>query len=261
MKTLYAIPWYNCNLSCKHCEISKMDDGPMSFEFMEALKNTDAEEVTLFGGEPLLNKYILKEILNTGKITSISTNMLLYTDDIGQMLAKHNINIATSWNPTRFRGIQYYEWLANIEKAVNLGLKVMVLITLTPDLFAYPMKRLLFKLEDMELYGCESFLFEPLVAETEVHEQADEWLCEFHKQYEGKMINEFEKKLDKWCHDCSEVYTLKPSGTIVKGCPHGLPSHIIDECITCERASYCQPCRLLKTCSYPKKLRELCLGL
>lgn len=258
-KKLYAVPWYDCNLNCDHCDIHYMQDGQMTFQFIEELRNTDAEDVVLFGGEPLLSKQLLKEILNTGKITSVSTNMLLFTKEIGQMLLEHDIHIATSWNPSRFKGVEYYTWLAHIADATKLGLKVMVLITLTPDLFTYNMKRFLNKLDDMEIMRCESFLFEPFVGELSFHELADEWLCEFHKQYKGNMVNILEQNLDNWCHDCSEVYTLKPSGDIVKGCPHQLPVQVLSECMSCEHAAYCKPCPILNSCSYPKKLRELCL--
>ena len=60
--------------------------------------------------------------------------------------------------------------------------------------------------------------------------------------------------------DCSEVYTLPPSGIIQKGCPNFYNFNIIEECLSCPLAGICKPCPLQRNCAFPKELYKLISG-
>ena len=177
---------------------------------------------------------------------------------ISMLKAKKNkINIATSWNPNRFTAEQMDTWLVLCRICANENVPIKVLITLTPDLFKMNMREVLSVFDQIEGAGITKFLFEPLVGD-ECNREADEWLCKFHKKYKGNMENELESSLNNYIHNCSSTYTMEPDGTIRHGCPQYKERvALLEECTTCERAAYCQPCVLQRTCSYPKKLGKL----
>lgn len=79
IKTLYAIPWYQCNLKCPHCDVRDTSTEFNPEKFIEELKKVEAENIVLFGGEPLLHEDWFMKILETGKLTSVSTNLLMMT--------------------------------------------------------------------------------------------------------------------------------------------------------------------------------------
>lgn len=259
-KTIYAIPWYDCNLNCNHCEIHLRKEEYQPLEFKEELLSFCDEPnvgtVVLFGGEPLLHKKEMWEILKLGVVNCISTNLLLMEDGLAKILADADISIATSWNPTRFTKEQYDLWAKNLYETIEAGVDVKVLITLTPDLFEMDMKEVISVMNRIEGVGVKKFLFEPFVGDKEYHKKADSWLCKFHNAYKGSMINEVEERLTDWNCNCNETYTITPSGKVHRGCPMFKAPRVPKECVRCDKASFCRPCPLLKTCSYPKKLAK-----
>ena len=267
MKTVYIVPWWDCNLRCPHCFIPhdayKMD----STKLLKELSNLEDCHCVLFGGEPLLHPIILKEILNSGKINSISTNMLLWEDSFN---INNNISIATSWNPTRFTEEQRSVWKNNIKKATRKGHDVMLLITLDELLLKEDPLSICYLLSELEQVGVTSFQFEPYIGEQELHLQADDWLCEFYSWWikQSKYDHDsnihcttFDKVKEGWFHDCSNVRTLEPEGNLRQGCPNlvGAP-HTLLCCMDCGQSSHCKPCCCLKQCSYPHKLAKLIMS-
>ena len=267
MKTLYAVPSYKCNLACPHCNVRNKEVEFNFGKFLEALRTTDAENVILFGGEPTLIWDLFEAAIMTGKVTSVSTNLMVYSVDtyytkFANLLRKYNVSVATSWNYERFKSINEVGiWLSNVKALVEEYVDVLVLITLTKPLIDAPFEDIVKFFTALEKTGVKQFLFEPYIGDIECNREADEWLCGFHRAYKGKMTNLIEKKLDNWKCDCSDTYTLEPNGDIVKGCPDSLVlknrSYFLEECIDCNHVENCQPCNLEKTCSYPKKLAEL----
>ena len=257
MKTLYAIPSYKCNLNCPHCEVSNQEFDESFMLFMGELQAAEAENIVLFGGEPLINKRCLWEILKLGKVNTISTNLTLWEPGLEDIFKQANVSIATSWNPHRFSVTQYKKWLRAIGALTSKDVPVRVLITLTRDLFEMDMQDVLDIFMDMEKAGADEFLFEHYVGENECNEEADEWLCRFHDESIGniKMTNLIEERLTNWQCNCDDVWTLEPSGELRKGCPQLASGvHVVNECLYCDKVGYCRPCVLQRTCSYPKKL-------
>ena len=262
-KTYYVCPSYKCNLRCDHCEIRTRRSKETRYgeKVLATLKKLDTDEddiVVYFGGEPMLNKFQFGTILSSGKITCVSTNLLLLDDDCLRWLERteNKPAIATSWNPERFTTTQYYTWLNNMDVIINRGFDVKVLITLTPSLFGEPMNEFISILDDIEDTGCTKFLFEPYVGKHEYHDAADKWLCDFVDAYKGNMENCIIEKLSNWHCNCEETYTIEPTGELKKGCPQFHGVNIPTECLTCENGHVCRPCVLQKTCSYPKRLAK-----
>lgn len=261
LNKVYVIPSYKCNLNCPHCDIHNFKDNFNEDNFFNTLNNTEAKEFILFGGEPLLNKSLFHKCLETNKITSISTNLLLLDRDSLNAFKEHNLSISTSWNPFRFNDIEYRLWLHNLKLIKTNGLTCIVLITLTQDLFDYDHQQLLQIFQQIDdTNAVDGIKFEHLVDDNldkDFHKKADEWLCQWFNNWDFHMENMIEKQVKNWCFDCSQIYTLKPNGDLTKGCPQYSKAIICEECLGCNLAKICRPCSLQKTCSFPKHLYEL----
>ena len=137
MKTLYAVPWYNCNLLCPHCNISKRKVEFNKDKFIKSLKDSNYDNVILFGGEPTLNWNNFTEIISTGKINSVSTNLVVYSSvfmslAVAPFLKENSISVATSWNLKRFKdSAQFRKWICNLKILIKEDIDVVVLITLS----------------------------------------------------------------------------------------------------------------------------------
>lgn len=260
----YVIPNYNCNLDCPHCEIHKRYSPRQDYnKIIDAVREVKAKENIVFGGEPSLNIFMFESLITSGDITSVSTNLVAHPPAMwrrwGDILKRHEVSVATSWNYKRFTDTQYHKWLANLSELNIADVDTMVLITLTPDLIASGHSKVLNVLNDIEITGCTKFLFEPFIGDTsaDFHCEVDEWLCLFHDAYFGKMTNVLEERLDNWKCNCDDVVTIHPDGTIIRGCPDSLSVErglVPNDCLLCDNTDKCRPCKLQKYCSYPKAL-------
>ena len=267
MKTLYAVPWYRCNLNCPHCHVSHREVAENYDKFLYELgRATDYDHVVLFGGEPTLDWDKFLEMIDTGNVDSVSTNLTVYPKEFMEyefyprILRNRDLKIATSWNFRRFTPALRDVWFNNVAfLAPILKENFTVMITLTDDLISIEPEFMNFTFGQLEAAGVTQFLFEPYIGDFEVNEKADEWLCRVHDCYPGRMTNLLEEKLKNWNCNCDDVYTLEPDGIIRKGCPDLITSGVMNycvDCITCEHSDICRPCMLQKTCSYPKKLAK-----
>ena len=264
---VYVIPTYKCNLNCPHCELHKLKYKQDKEKFLEQLKNIEAREVILFGGEPLITESsYLERIFKTGKITSISSNLTIRTkmDLLVKYIKKYKISVSTSWNPQRFINNTIIDWcygLYSISKVAKY--KPLVLITLTEDLFNNKeLYNILDGLEGLDgIPYISGVLFEHYIgpeATEEYHQKADNFLCKIYKEWHWKFNNFIIDKLDNWNCNCSNIKTLEPNGILRVGCPQ-YNGNIITrkECLECQFANICNPCYLQKSCSFPKKLYQL----
>lgn len=265
IKQVYVIPSLHCNLKCPHCDIRLKSDDYNEEKFLDVLNSIKSPMISLFGGEPLLYKDRFKKVIKTEKIHTISTNLLLLDEDIIEELKTRNILLATSWNPARFSSEQYNQWIEKLKLLEKHKLKTIIMITLTEDLLTYEKEDFFSKMDEWnEIDSVTEVLFEFLVdpsAKPDLNSRADEWMCNLYKEWKWdrlifRNINNFERSI---CN-CREVYTLYPSGNLVQGCPHNAKPYYITECYNCKLASICQPCRLQKYCSFPKKLYSLVNG-
>lgn len=261
MKTLYAIPNFECNLSCNYCELKDRHVEYNEEKFLSALDNFNGQ-VILFGGEPLLNKSRLLKILETGKIDSISTNLLLLDEKIAEKLA--GISIATTWTPNRFTEKQLDKWIDNLEVLRQNNIDTRLLVTLSEDTVSTKPKMVYGFLKRLGKSSIASVLFEMLLDKSKpkcYYELCDSWLCEMHGYFKDlPYINEIEEQIKNgWCFDCSEVYTLYPNGEIKKFCPQFSSYSINNECLKCDRNTTCRPCMLQTRCVYPKNFGNLVL--
>lgn len=260
---LYAVPWYNCNLSCPHCHVKnrKVEQNYNKF-FNTLLQNSDNYFVTLFGGEPTLYYPKFEQIISNCNVDSVSTNLVALTPEdtqnlLAPLLYQHDVDVATSWNDKRFKNeSQEKLWFNNVKILCNENVDVLVLITLTQSLLEGEIRDVLHKLDMMEGVGVSKFLFEPYIGSNECNKLADEWLCKFHDMYKGNMWNLLaHRMMTGYNCNCDDIFTLEPDGKIRRGCPDSLITTptFCDECMTCKRNMECRPCKLQKTCSFPKE--------
>ena len=266
MKDLYALVTNQCDLSCPHCDIkSTQVDDYNADKFLNTIRDFDGN-VIIFGGEPTLHKDRLLEILSLHKASSISTNLVNLDPEIIPYIK--NLNIATSWNKSRFTESQYQQWLDNLKVLNGNKIGCMVMITLTDDLINADIDEFIAMIIEWDLCfpAIESILFEQLVDSNkpkEFYSQVDEWLCQVYNKWDEFGIgikNIIVDKLNQWHCDCSGVYTLHPNGSITNGCPHASGIQFANECLSCNYSDNCIPCRLQRHCTYPKKLAQLVKG-
>lgn len=266
MSVLYAIPNYDCILKCDYCDIRKIRSKYNREKYLEALANTNASEVILFGGEPLLYLDRFMDSMNSEKITSISTTLLYMgknSDEEAKILGrliKYKPSISTTFGINRFETERVYlEWMDNISRLHGLyDLDITIMVTLTQDILNIQPVDFTSIIKE---WRAENILFEFLILPngekyTEFYKQADEWLCRLYDIWPEDKHNLLEDQVKHWYHDCSEVYTLTPSGEILNHCPHSFPTTFCEECLSCERNSICKPCSLQKICVFPKKFYQ-----
>lgn len=261
VKTLYAIPNYECNLSCDFCDLKDRRVKYNRDKFIEALNGFHGTKI-LFGGEPLLYKERFKDIVKSCDIDSITTNLILLDKDELELL--DGISIATSWTPERFRKeSDHKKWLSKLEMVKDKD--IVVLVTLSKEtirLNPYSDMIPLFR-EWKDRGNIREVLFEHLLdydIEADYHEVCDKWLSDIYLalkesdlDIENIIVNQLK---DGWNFNCSQIYTLHPDGKITRGCPQFIGYKIMTECFSCERYNTCRPCMLQDKCTYPIKLEE-----
>lgn len=261
MKTLYAIPNFECNLACKYCKLKDRRDIYNEEKFLEALERFQGN-VVLFGGEPLLFKSRLNKILETGKVNSISTNLLLLDEDIAQKM--QGIDVATTWTPKRFSNENLIIWREKLKLLAKYKIETKLLITLSEDTIGTDPSIVFEFLKTLEDYSISTVLFEQLLDYTkgqEYYDKADLWLCKMHGYFKKlRFANEIEERVrNRWYFDCSEVYTLYPDGGTKRFCPQFSSYSFNTDCLKCNRNITCRPCMLQNRCVYPKKYGNLVL--
>jgi len=109
---------HSCNLSCRYCfagqgrfgggdQLMPLEIGRAAIDFLiERSGNRKHLEIDFFGGEPLLNFEVLKELVyygiqrasERGKVFkfTVTTNALLLNREVSQFLNEHEINVVLS---------------------------------------------------------------------------------------------------------------------------------------------------------------------
>lgn len=106
----------NCNLSCKYCYVEDMKNKinfsanyiPNLISFINKTYSYENIQINFFGGEPLLNFNVIKNIIDALEKKNIfdieyymTTNGLLLTDEILKYIANKGIKISLSWDGTK----------------------------------------------------------------------------------------------------------------------------------------------------------------
>jgi len=260
LKILYAIPNYECNLTCPFCDLRKKHVDYNRDLFLNQINKFDGE-IVLFGGEPTLYKKRYFDIIENGKIDSITTNLLDVDDDI--INSFKNISLATSLSWGRFNQEQYLKWKNNLEKLKQKNIHCKLLITMSEQLIKEVKPYIMIGiLKNLDRYSIDAVAFEQLIDKTkdaEFYDSVDDWLCKLHDfwptilKMENTIINQIKKG---WIFNCENVYTLHPNGEITGGCPQKEEYKIVEKCYTCERNEHCRPCILQRQCTYPHKLAD-----
>lgn len=260
---LYVLPTVNCNLSCPHCDVKSNIETYNRELFLQRIKEFHGE-IALFGGEITYYKDRMFDIIdackdNPRKIRSVSTNLIKLDDDLIEFYKKLGM-VGTSWNTDRFNEKEYQLWYKNCTSLKENNIQYTVLVTLTPELINMNIHEFISLCKNWNNNGTTQLKLENLIYDElkqEHFEQTDEWLCELYKQWNLPMRNEIFDRILNWKYNCYNVYSIYPDGTIKNGCPHNEDMHILDKCLDCKYADVCQPCRLQRHCSFPKKLYEL----
>lgn len=254
--SIYIVPTWHCNLHCPHCFVHTYKDDYNKEAFFESLKQLKEkyidEHFVLHGGEPTLYKDRYYEILDSGYINSICSNLIV-DDEIINDLNHRDIDIATSWNPNRFNIVTYNIWLSNIGRLKN---KPLILITIDQDLIKFNKFKLLSIMNELYMRGVREVLFEPLVdnsLDDTFQHRADMYLCDIHKlwkEYKIPVKSLIEEQILDWDMRCDSK-TLYPNGEVKRGCILGDECHkILDKCLHCQFAKVCKPCVLHNRCSF-----------
>lgn len=190
---LYLITSTRCNLDCDYCFYRCSISGSlkekhlMPFEtakkavdsFKEVVKDNETydgywQQITLYGGEPMTNKPLLKQIIPyirekfNDEYTDIviNTNLTLLDDEMMQILKDNNVIVQVSLDGSKnihdkhrvfINGEGSYDIvIANAVKLRNFGVRVIPLITATNDNvddFANFVYDILEKLNTREFYS------------------------------------------------------------------------------------------------------------
>lgn len=253
IKTLYAIPNYECNLNCWYCKLKDKKIQYNEERFLKAINEFNGE-IILFGGEPTLYPDRFESVINTGKITSITSNMMNLNGQ-NAYNSKH-CRIATTFRPSK-------QWFKNLKEVSSINdFGIRILVTLTNDLIRQVPSKLIESLLFLKQNECniDSILFEQLLDENKTdsfYKAVDEWLYSIHFIYNledlGIRSIIVDQILNGWYFNCKNVYTLDPDGTIKQGCPQKERYKTLDKCYMCEKANRCRPCVLQTKCVYPHK--------
>ena len=262
---LYVIATYKCNLKCPHCDIKNKDDHYNQTLFVEKLQQYKGVPMVIFGGEPTLNFDRIKLICKYGNPESISTNLIRVDQQLIDLILERNLGVATSWNPSRFHGSQYNTWLANLRVLAINNIKSRVLVTITEDLMSINPSKLITMFEQWsDTSGVSDIRFEMLVDNTKTqqfYDRCDDWLLMIDQLWNQNIVeNSIITQLKQWYFDCSRTYTLQPNGTLTFGCPQYIQTEVVSRCFDCEYSNNCQPCRLQRCCTFPKKLYQKYYG-
>lgn len=268
IKYLYLVPSYKCNLNCDHCfiHLRKEEELPMDefIKHIESLYNkgslNDDTLLVIFGGEPLLNKELdkLLEYVKDKK-ASLSTNMLLFNNDIQNKLLDYNIPIATSWNEFRFNENNYKIWVEKINDYQKYN-SLRILITLTDDLITWDIDRFIALTDE---WGDNfNIKFEYLIDETkdqEFYDRSNKWLCKLYNSRINKIIDNFNKANYFGFEDrCLHTFTMTPNGSIKLGCPNYTSYNDKLKCLSCELNKFCLGgCAAQKHCTLSNDLYNI----
>lgn len=112
LRIMYLFPTDSCNLACKYCFVegdfqrahAKMDSRTLRKSIDFFVQNSNKEKVkviVIYGGEPLLEKQKVREIIdyseNKSKVAiSLVTNGFLVDRDIAQYLSEKNVAVSVS---------------------------------------------------------------------------------------------------------------------------------------------------------------------
>ena len=261
--TLYALITEQCNLSCYHCDVKKAAHYSTHEKFNEQLfiqriKQFNGD-IILFGGEPTLYLTRMEAAIATGKVTAISTNLLILNEELLGLYK--DLRIATSWDVERFRyPKQLSTWQNNLQLLANYGLTCSVIVTLTRPLLQRHVPTIAGFIKRLEqCKAVTNVQFEYLLDANLPHgyyTNVEEWLVEMHEAWQEKDIQIENTIVRKpWYYDCDAVFTLYPNGQSKKGCPHQQQQYYApDECYVCDKVTVCKPCQFHQVCSRPNKL-------
>lgn len=169
-QSLYLITTTSCNLDCEYCfyrssfskSLNKHQNMSISTakmaidKFYNIVKNNIIDDhywqqITFYGGEPLLNKELLKFAIPYAKTkfndeyTSlvINTNILLLDEEILNLFKKYNVEVQVSidgykeqhdlYRKDLFGNGSYDKVVSNIQKLIKHGIKVLPMITATDN--------------------------------------------------------------------------------------------------------------------------------
>lgn len=263
---VYICPSFLCNLNCPHCTLknlpSKMNVDSICNTLSYLNKNSGNNLIyDLFGGEPLLlNVEIINRIYNIIKERKylVSTNLLHYNESKHSSLFKDAEWINVSWNPKRFTNDQYKLWIKILDSLKLFKLNAMV--TLTNDLITdFTPQEFIKLLKQWDVYSIDFDYF--IGKDDENDELIDNWLCELYDIWDIKTKYNIADGIKNALltntryKDCSNHYTIMPSGNIKYGCAYWETDVIKTKCLMCELYSFCNGgCRLETKCTFPKKL-------
>lgn len=263
IETIYTIVTYKCNLKCAHCQLRLKSDNFNQDKFFDTIKQYKDIPMILFGGEPTLHIDRIKKICDNGNVVSISTNLINVDQQIIDIVKQYNLSIATSWNVVRFTPKQYQRWLSNLKLLSSNQIKTIVLITITEDLINYNINDLIMMFKQWtDTSAVSGILFEQLIdysKQQQYYDCVDQWLIDVDRLWTSNIANNMiVDHVMNWSFNCSRKYTLHPDGRLTFGCPQYEKTEINSQCYYCDFVNVCQPCRLQKCCTFPKKFYRYC---
>lgn len=273
MKEVYVCPSFSCNLRCPHCQLKNL---PINCNYEKVLSTLEflSEKggnfifFDLFGGEPLLlEKNFLEKVIELlqRKKFVISTNLIKLKDFHIELFSQARW-INTSYNPQRFSKEEFDLWLNNLRKLSENGIKINLMNTLTKDYIEEETpERLCSFLNDYNIYSID---FDYLIGnDYPDSDKVDSFLLNLYNNWKTNcrfnIVESVKEALNSRgvFKDCSNTYTVLPSGLMKRGCAYCQDNKTKLECKLCDYYRFCNgACKLTEQCSFPKKLYERILN-
>ena len=141
----------SCNLNCEFCHVNAecggIDTSKIDSKILENLFVPSVESISIAGGEPFYVKEklydFIEQIPQTVKSVAVTTNGLLITEEDILKLKQKNIRLQFSLDGTilyheKNRGKNTYQKsLSNLKKAVDAGIRVDILTTVSNENMDY----------------------------------------------------------------------------------------------------------------------------
>ena len=262
MNEVYICPSFLCNLKCPHCTLKNLPNKMDIKSILETLKflNENSGQnlmYDLFGGEPLLlPENIITQIfsvINKKKFV-VSTN-LLNLQDFHIPYFKQAMWVNVSWNPQRFTDEQYKKCLENIEILHKHNIKINAMVTLTDDLILNYTPNEFYQKIILKWHPYSLDLDYFIGPSQNINDKIDDWLVNLYEIWDiDTKFNMVENiltaiKYNTKYKDCSNHYTILPSGNIKYGCAYWDTDVIKINCLMCELYNFCNGgCKLETKC-------------
>lgn len=151
-KTLVLYLSNTCNLQCKYCFVQKGNVVLSLNDYIKVIEmyKHDISNITFFGGEPLLNKDLIKDIVSYNEKNNlkysyvINTNALLIDDLDIEFYLKYEITLNISLDGNKDSNLEnrcneneFNKIIINVRNVISKGINVYINYVISPNNIKY----------------------------------------------------------------------------------------------------------------------------